>query len=110
MPQIDQETLREALHEENVENQVERRTPRWLVETLRDAKESHLMPGHTRSATHNAQAQFLDVALVATAINEEPLSHYDALESEQWMAAMQLELDSIEKNGTWALCDLPVGK
>ena len=68
------------------------------------------MLGCTRSATHNAQAQFLDVALVATAINEEPLSHYDALESEQWMAAMQLELDSIEKNGTWALCDFLVGK
>ena len=33
-----------------------------------------------------------------------------SLESEQWMAAMQLELNSIEKNGTWELCDLPIGK
>ena len=110
MPQIDQETLREALHEENVENRDERRTPRWLVETLRDAEESHLMSGCTQFATRNAQVQFLDVALVATAINKEPLSHYDALESEQWMAAMHLELDSIEKNGTWELCDFLVGE
>ena len=44
MPHIDVETLREALHEENVENLYERHTPRWLVETLHDVKESHLMP------------------------------------------------------------------
>ena len=48
--------------------------------------------------------------LVAIACNEEPVSIHDALQDEHWMTAMQSEMDSIHKNGTWELCDLPPGK
>ena len=42
---------------------------------------------------------------------EEPLSFDEAQNSENWLAAaMQNEYDAIMKNGTWSLCDFPIGK
>ena len=33
-----------------------------------------------------------------------------AQNSKKWMAVMRVEDDAIVKNGTWYLCDLPLGK
>ena len=41
---------------------------------------------------------------------EELVSFNEAHNSKNWMAAMQCEYDAIMKNGTWSLCDLPLGK
>ena len=41
---------------------------------------------------------------------EELESFEDAQECEHWKDAMQQEMDSIHKNGTWELVDLPLGK
>ena len=41
---------------------------------------------------------------------EDPISFNETQSLENWMAAMQSEYDAIMKNGTWSLCDLPLGK
>ena len=41
---------------------------------------------------------------------QEPLSFNEAQNSKNWLATMQSEYDAIMKNGTWSLCDLPIGK
>lgn len=41
---------------------------------------------------------------------KELVSFYEAQNSKNWMTVMQLEYNSIVKNGTWNLCDLPPGK
>ena len=52
----------------------------------------------------------MDYSIVAIACNEEPLTFEDACDDPHWMCAMQSEMDSIHKNGTWELCELPKGK
>lgn len=39
--------------------------------------------------------------------NEVPISYEDAASSDKWRKAMDLEIDSINKNRTWELVDLP---
>jgi len=41
---------------------------------------------------------------------EEPILFEEAQSSDNWMAAMQVEYDAIVNNGTWLLCELPLGK
>lgn len=40
---------------------------------------------------------------------EEPTSYYEATEMKEWQDAMKLEFETIEKNGTWTLKELPPG-
>ncbi|GJZ60536.1 retrovirus-related pol polyprotein from transposon TNT 1-94 [Tanacetum coccineum] len=37
----------------------------------------------------------------------EPTNYHDAAQEECWRHAMKLEIEAIEKNNTWELCDLP---
>jgi len=38
-----------------------------------------------------------------------PIHYEDALKSEKWRHAMDLEIEAINKNGTWELTELPEG-
>lgn len=40
----------------------------------------------------------------------EPVTLEDAIKNDKWLAAMEEELSSIEKNKTWELCILPQNK
>ncbi|XP_050919399.1 uncharacterized mitochondrial protein AtMg00820-like [Lathyrus oleraceus] len=40
----------------------------------------------------------------------EPVNMEEALSDPKWMSAMKDELESIKKNNTWMLVDLPKGK
>lgn len=40
---------------------------------------------------------------------EGPMSFGEAIKEKEWQDAMQLEFDTIEKNDTWTLMDLPPG-
>jgi hypothetical protein len=40
----------------------------------------------------------------------EPICYKEAAEYQDWVDAMNKEMESIEKNKTWALVKLPVGK
>lgn len=39
----------------------------------------------------------------------DPTTFEEACKEAKWRAAMDQEIQSIEKNGTWELCDLPNG-
>jgi len=44
---------------------------------------------------------------VMMATEENPISFEEAVKSEKWRNAMMKEMESIEKNMTWELTDLP---
>jgi hypothetical protein len=46
---------------------------------------------------------------VLLAVMEEPAKYQDAVGNEDWMAAMDSEIQSINKNQTWQLAKLPAG-
>lgn len=41
--------------------------------------------------------------------NADPINFEEAIQSSEWKEAMNCEMKSIEKNGTWVLTDLPAG-
>ena len=86
--------------------------PRWLVQTLRDSKLDAPMSSRTHSGFQHGSYASDCYALAVSSLcdEEEPLSFDEAQNSENWLAAMQNEYDAIMKNGTWYLCDLPIGK
>ncbi|KAJ0941493.1 putative RNA-directed DNA polymerase [Helianthus annuus] len=43
-------------------------------------------------------------------INDEPLTYKEAVIDKDWLGAMKEELNSIERNKTWSLVELPKGK
>jgi len=55
----------------------------------------------------NNDGDFVHFALMA---ESEPVNEEEALSDPKWICAMKEELESIEKNGTWELVDLPLGK
>ncbi|XP_058775646.1 uncharacterized protein LOC131649925 [Vicia villosa] len=55
----------------------------------------------------NNEGDFVHFALMA---ESEPVNTEEALRDPKWICAMKEELESIEKNGTWELVDLPHGK
>jgi len=51
-----------------------------------------------------------DAANMVLFIFADPVHFEEAVKSETWKAAMDSEMKAIEKNNTWLLTDLPVGK
>jgi len=47
--------------------------------------------------------------MVQNVTNDDPVLFEDAIKHEKWRKAMDSEIQSIEKNHTWELMDLPVG-
>ena len=102
--------IEDVLHNERMAIERSQTMPRWLKQTLQDSKLSAPLLGKTRSSSRHASGNFVDYSIVAIACNEEPLTFEDACDDPHWMSAMQSEMDSIHKNGTWELCELPKGK
>ncbi|GAU26253.1 hypothetical protein TSUD_224440 [Trifolium subterraneum] len=55
----------------------------------------------------NAEGDLVHLAFNAEA---EPVNFEDAVKDEKWLNAMNEEIESIERNNTWELVDLPHGK
>ena len=100
----------DILHTERMFMERAKVMPRWLKQTLQDSKMTSPLVGRTRSSSRNASSNFVDYSLIATTCNEEPLTFEDAFDDPLWINAMQSEMDSIHRNGTWELCELPKGK
>lgn len=47
---------------------------------------------------------------LALFVDNDPISFYDAVKTDIWRKAMDVEIKSIEKNGTWELTDFPKGE
>ena len=102
--------VEEAVQKEQAALREERVLPKWVQKTLQDSKLDAPLPRKTRAGTSFGQ-DTVDMACMSTLCDaEEPESFAEALESEQWKEAMQQEIDSIHKNHTWDLVDLPEGK
>ena len=52
------------------------------------------------------EAHLAHLAMFATI---DPIYFEDAVKSEKWRKAMDLEMEAINKNGTWELTELPKG-
>jgi len=66
-----------------------------------------------RSTKGVPPARLIEVANEVTAEHLEPKSYNEALsstESNQWIEAMNAEMESLRKNKTWTLTELPPGK
>lgn len=50
-----------------------------------------------------------DFANLALFIDSDPIFYEDAVKNEKWRAAMNLEIEAIERNDTWELTELPTG-
>ena len=101
----------DVVDEERVAIEESKSMPKWLVQTLRDSKLATPLPHRTRGGSHHASTSFVDHSFIAETCNEEePVSFEEAQESDHWMHAMQDEYDSILKNDTWDLAELPYGK
>ena len=55
------------------------------------------------SSSHKSFLISLNTIFIPTTLSE-------ALSSEKWKQAMNLEMEALEKNKTWDLVDLPIGK
>uniref|UniRef100_A0A2N9EXA4 Integrase catalytic domain-containing protein n=1 Tax=Fagus sylvatica TaxID=28930 RepID=A0A2N9EXA4_FAGSY len=69
-----------------------RRVPFWMEDYVSGGEFSE-------EAEHNNLVLFTSTA--------DPTTFEDAVQSSKWRAAMDLEIEAIERNGTWELTDLP---
>lgn len=77
----------------------------------------HSDRGRTRSApiwmqdyvTREKLSEEEDVQDLAFFMSQDPIYYEEAAKSDKWKNAMDLEIEAIEKNGTWELVSLPHG-
>ena len=86
-----------------------------MQSTLRDSKLTSPLPSRTRagsrtqsSESSNTVSSFAFLSCLHDA--DEPESFQEAQDDPNWMQAMHDEISSIEKNQTWDLVELPIGK
>ena len=69
------------------------------------------LPRRTRAITSYGRDDDVNTAYVDSLCDAKDLESFeDAQECEHWKDVMHQEMDSIHKNGTWELVDLPLGK
>ena len=93
-----------------------KKLPKWYIKTIEDGQMKEQPEssndGERRSqrlkSKHSAN---VNLALMARVLSEkEPDSFEEANKSKEWRIAMEEEYNSIMKNNTWSLVDLPHGK
>jgi len=72
-----------------------RRVPFWMEDYVSGVEFSEEVVEHNN--------------LVLFASTTDPTTFEEAIQSSKWRAAIDLEIEAIEKNGTWELTDLPKG-
>ena len=118
VPEADTEPVAD-LPSDSVETDVPMvRVPKWLLDTLKDSGVTDYPPDWSeegltrRSRRHpsSATAELLQVnysLMSSIQKDREPTSLREALSLSRWKEAMQVELDSIERNETWTLVPRP---
>ena len=104
--------VNDAIDEERTIIEESRNMPKWLVQTLRDNKLATPFPSHTRSGSHQSSYTHDSYAFAVLSMcnEEQPILFDEAHSSENWLVAMRTRYDSIVKNDTWYLIDLPSGQ
>ena len=70
------------------------------------------MPTHLKDYEVIKDTEIIDEGLVYFCLFAyyDPISYEEATSDEKWIQAMNEEIQSIEKNNTWELTSLPIGK
>ncbi|GJT43910.1 putative RNA-directed DNA polymerase [Tanacetum coccineum] len=70
---------------------------------------SQVQPDLRRSSrVPKMPAKFNDY--VVNSSKNEPTSYFEAVKNPNWIEAMNNEIEALNKNNTWTVCDLPVGR
>eukprot|EP00253_Pinus_taeda_P008054 PITA_08054 len=84
--------------------------PKWWAKTIGDLWDNELLEGRT-SKNKSKQQPTVNFALMANLHSvSEPQTYSEAKGIPEWEQAMEAELQSLQKNHTWTLSDLPAGK
>ncbi|KAH9324630.1 hypothetical protein KI387_004808, partial [Taxus chinensis] len=91
---------------------IAQRMPKWCTSTLRDARMDVPLDTSTPGPrTHSKEREEVNFALMSRVIeSDEPSIVQEALHSKSWKDAMDYEYQSVMKNNTWQLVDLPPRK
>ncbi|KAL6338345.1 hypothetical protein AAG906_018715 [Vitis piasezkii] len=73
-----------------------------------DAEEGVAVEGREREDSLSSKGD-VEHNLVLFTSTADPTTFEEAVQSSKWRAAMDLEIEAIERNGTWELTDLPEG-
>jgi hypothetical protein len=93
----------------------------WILQTLLSHPEMDLMPQSRRNESGGTQwkssrtiqvpSRYKDYALMTQVMNVvERVTYEQAKDHKEWKNAMNEEYESITKNGTWELTELPENK
>eukprot|EP00253_Pinus_taeda_P004205 PITA_04205 len=84
--------------------------PKWWAKTIGDLRDNELLEGRT-SRHKSKQQSTVNFALMANLHSIfEPQTYSEAKGTPKWEQAMEAEFQSLQKNHTWTLSDLPTGK
>eukprot|EP00253_Pinus_taeda_P006482 PITA_06482 len=84
--------------------------PKWWAKTIGDLRDDELLEGRT-SRHKSKQQSTVNFALMANLHSIfEPQTYSEAKGTSEWEQAMDAEFQSLQKNHTWTLSDLPEGK
>eukprot|EP00253_Pinus_taeda_P032343 PITA_32343 len=84
--------------------------PKWWAKTIGDLRDNELLDGRT-SRHKSKQPSTVNFALMANLHSIfEPQTYLEAKGTPEWEHAMEAEFQSLQKNHTWTLSDLPAGK
>eukprot|EP00253_Pinus_taeda_P002198 PITA_02198 len=84
--------------------------PKWWAKTIGDLRDNELLEGRT-SRHKSKQQSTVNFALMANLHSIfEPQNYLEAKGTSEWEQAMEAEFQSLQKNHTWTLSNLPAGK
>eukprot|EP00253_Pinus_taeda_P004407 PITA_04407 len=84
--------------------------PKWWAKTIGDLWDNELLEGRT-SKHKSKQQSAVNFALMANLHSIfGPQTYSEAKGTPEWEQAMEAEFQSLQKNHTWTLSDLPAGK
>eukprot|EP00253_Pinus_taeda_P022033 PITA_22033 len=84
--------------------------PKWWAQTIGDLRDDELLEGRTsrHKSKHQSTVNFALMANLHSIF--EPQTYSKAKGTSEWEQAMEAEFQSLQKNHTWTLSDLPEGK
>lgn len=100
------ETSHEDITEEQVENEEEEEETESQIHNLQRSERQTTKPKYLEDYVLLAEELGEELLLM---LNNEPRNYGEAREVKEWIRACKEEIQSIEKNNTWVLVDLPPG-
>lgn len=84
--------------------------PKWWAKTIGDLQDNELIEGRTSRHKSKEQSTVNFVLMANLHSIFEPQTYLEAKGTSEWEQAMEAEFQSLQKNHTWTLSDLPARK